>query len=128
MSEDERAIRDVVRKWMLATKEGDSETVLGLMADDVVFMVPGQKPFGKKEFASASQAMKGASIDGKSDILEIKVLGDWAFMRSHLEVTMTPTGGKLVRRSGHTLTLFRKGSSGKWLLARDANMLSEVNQ
>jgi hypothetical protein len=39
MEADEREIRQVVAKWMTATKAGDIETVLTLMADDVVFLV-----------------------------------------------------------------------------------------
>lgn len=53
MSEDERAIRELVESWMAATKAGDAATVLGLMSDDVVFMVPGAEPFGKQAFATA---------------------------------------------------------------------------
>ena len=34
---------------MRASKAGETEKVLGLMADDVVCMVPGQKPFGKPD-------------------------------------------------------------------------------
>jgi hypothetical protein len=30
----------------------------------------------------------------------------------------------MVRRSGYTLTLFRKGDDGHWRLARDANLLT----
>jgi ketosteroid isomerase-like protein len=29
-----------------------------------------------------------------------------------------------VRRSGYMLTLFRKNPDGRWLLARDANLLA----
>jgi ketosteroid isomerase-like protein len=36
MSDDERAIRDLVDTWMSATKAGDLRTVLSLMADDVI--------------------------------------------------------------------------------------------
>ena len=40
MSDDERAIRDLVERWMRANRAGDAATVLGLMDDDVVvFMV-----------------------------------------------------------------------------------------
>lgn len=40
MSDDERAIRDLVERWMTANRAGDAATVLGLMDDDVVvFMV-----------------------------------------------------------------------------------------
>jgi len=47
MSPDERAIRDLVDTWMTASREGDTATVLSLMSDDVIFMVPGREPFGK---------------------------------------------------------------------------------
>ena len=48
MTEDERAIRELIATWMRASMAGDTETVLSLMADDVVFMVAGQEPFGKQ--------------------------------------------------------------------------------
>jgi uncharacterized protein (TIGR02246 family) len=57
MSEDESAIRELVATWMAASKAGDLDTVLSLMADDVIFMVPGREPFGKEEFAAASRSM-----------------------------------------------------------------------
>ena len=46
MTDAERAIRDVLETWMAATKRGDLATVLNLMTDDVVFLVPGLEPFG----------------------------------------------------------------------------------
>ena len=54
MTDDERAIRDLVDAWMAASKAGDVAKVLSLMTDDVVFMVPGREPFGKEAFAAAS--------------------------------------------------------------------------
>ncbi|HSJ42008.1 MAG TPA: SgcJ/EcaC family oxidoreductase, partial [Xanthobacteraceae bacterium] len=78
MSPDELAIRELVETWMTASRAGDTATVLSLMADDVVFMVPGREPFGKEGFAASSQSMKGFRLDGKADIRELKVLGDWA--------------------------------------------------
>jgi uncharacterized protein (TIGR02246 family) len=126
MNEDERAIRELVETWMTATKKGDLETVLGLMADDVIFMVPGREPFGKQEFATQSQDMKDVRIEGTSDIQELKILGDWAWLRNRLEMIMTPPGGESVRRAGYTLTILRKEADGSWRLARDANLLDEV--
>jgi uncharacterized protein (TIGR02246 family) len=124
MSDDERAIRHL-ETWMEASKAGDLETVLGLMADDVVFMVPGQKPFGKAAFKATSEGMKNVQIEGKSDIQEIRLLGDWAYLRNYLEVTMTPSGGGTpMRRSGYTMTILRKEPDGRWVLARDANLLT----
>ena len=125
MTDDEQAIRDLVATWMKASRDGDLDTVLGLMADDVIFMVPGREPFGKDAFAAMSRGMGGVRMDGKSDIRELKVLGDWAYLRNHIEVTMTPPGGRPVRRAGYALTVLRK-QDGKWLLARDANLLTEA--
>jgi len=36
----------------------------------------------------------------------------------------TPPAGEPVRNSGYTLTLYRKGTDGRWRLARDANLLT----
>ena len=126
MTDDERAIRDLVATWMTASQAGDTATVLGLMTDDVVFTVAGREPFGKEAFAAASQgAPPGMKIDGTSDIQELKVLGDWAYMRNKLSLTITPPGGKPMRRAGYTLSVLRKERS-KWRLARDANLMTEV--
>ncbi|SIT35036.1 conserved hypothetical protein [Paraburkholderia piptadeniae] len=124
MTDDERAIRQLIDTWLAASKAGDTATVLSLMTDDAVFMVAGQKPFGKAAFMAASEGQKNIDIDGKSDILELQVLGDWAFLRTHLEVTVTPKDGSPpMRRAGNTLTILRKETDGRWLLARDANLL-----
>jgi uncharacterized protein (TIGR02246 family) len=125
MSPDERAIRDLVATWMDASQAGDTQTVLSLMTDDVVFMVPGREPFGKEAFTAMSQGMKGMRMEGTSDIREIEVLGDWAYLRNYIMVTLTPPEGEPVRRAGYTLTIFRK-QNGKWLLARDANLLMPI--
>jgi uncharacterized protein (TIGR02246 family) len=124
ISDDEQAIRAVVDKWLAASKSGDLPTVLSLMADDVIFMVPGKEPFGKEEFAAINREMKDLRIEGTSDIKEIKVLGDWAWMRNHLTVTVTPPNGQAVQRSGYTLTIFKKNPDGAWVIIRDANLLT----
>jgi uncharacterized protein (TIGR02246 family) len=120
---DEQAIRDLIETWMNATREGDSARVLELMADDVVFMVPGKPPFGREAFAAQSESLKGVRFDGKSEVLEISVQGDWAWCRTKLAVTTTMPDGTTNRRSGHTLSIFRK-DGGRWRLARDANLLA----
>ena len=124
MSDDERAIRELIATWMAATKAGDHDTVLGLMTDDVVFMVPGREPFGKAAFAAASKDLQDLAVDGTSDIVELQVLGDWAYLRNRLSVTITAPGGSPKTRSGYTLTILRKERDGKWRLTRDANLLT----
>ena len=129
MQNDEQEIRELVSTWMAATKARDVETVLSLIAEDVVFLVPGRPPMRKADFVAAARAQAGKDapqIDGSSEIQEIKVLGDWAFMWTKLTVAMTPPdGAQSVKRKGHTLSILQK-QRGKWVLARDANLLAPV--
>jgi uncharacterized protein (TIGR02246 family) len=124
MSDDERAIHNAIQKWMAASKAGDTATVLSLMADDVLFMVPGQEPFGKDAFAAMSRSMKDICMEGVSDVQEIEICGNQAWSRTHLAATITPPNGKSMRRSGYTMSIWRKQPDGAWLLFRDANLLT----
>lgn len=125
---DEQQIRQLVSTWMTASKNGDTATVLSLMTDDALFMVTGQPVMSKAAFAAAMQAQThnaAPQIDGISDIHEIQIMGEWAFMRTTLRIVVTPPGGETILRAGHTLSILRK-QDGKWLLTRDANMLARV--
>ena len=127
MQSDEQQIRQLVADWMDATRDGDVERVLSLMADDAVFLVSGQPPMRKSDFAAAARAQAGDKapvFDGASEIQEIRVFGDWAYMWQKLRVTATsPQGNQSTVRAGHTLTILTR-QDGKWLLARDANLLA----
>lgn len=126
MSPDERAIRDVIATWMSASAAGDDATVLSLMTDDVVFLVAGRPPFGKSEFAANQNALSTHRIEASSQVEEVEVSNSLAYARTKLSVTMTPlAGGAPLRRSGYTLTIFRRGEDGRWRLARDANLLTK---
>jgi uncharacterized protein (TIGR02246 family) len=122
MDEDERAITELVETWMSASRSGDLAIVLDLMADDVLFMTPGREPFGKGEFQENFESMKDAQVDGRARIEECRVNGDWAWIRNHIDLTITPAEGPPIDRSGYTLTILRK-SGGRWRLFRDANLL-----
>jgi uncharacterized protein (TIGR02246 family) len=128
---DEKEIRELVRKWMAATKTGDLPTVLSLMTDDVIFLTPGQPPMTKDAFAILSREQSkpdAPKIDGTSEIQEIKIVGEWAFMWANLRVVVQPPhNAKPVVRQGSTLSILRK-QNGMWRLARDANMLTMVKE
>jgi len=121
--DDKQAIRESVDTWLAASKNGDLSTLLELLADDVLFIVPGKEPFGKEAFAAANQEqMKNVETDATIDIKEIEVVGQWAWMRSFLEVSFT-RDGKTAKHSGHILNIWQKNSDGRWVIKRDANFV-----
>ena len=128
MDRDEQAIRSVVETWMQATAAADLPRVLELMDDEVVFLGAGRPPMrGRHDFAAASKAMQ-ARVEGTADIQEVRVFGDWAYCWNQLAVTIHPTGGgPPTRLNGPALSILRKQPDGKWVIFRDANMVSPAN-
>ena len=126
MGADEQAIRSAVQAWMRASADGDLPSVLALMDDDVVFLGPGRPPMRKAEFAAASKGMAGkVRIEGRSDIQEVLVSGNWAYVWTELTIAMHPTDGDApVHRRGPGLSVWRKAPDGRWVIFRDANMVT----
>ena len=123
---DEQAIRDLYSTWRRATLEEDVGTVVNLIADDAVFLTPGEPPVqGKQQFADIFEDFRGKfRIEAKSEFDEISIHGEWAHVWCRLAVVMSPKSGDApVFRSGHTLTILHK-EAGHWLVTRDANMLA----
>jgi uncharacterized protein (TIGR02246 family) len=95
------------------------------MSDDVVFLTCGQPPMrGKSAFATSQAAL--SDIQATSEIQEIKVLGEWAYLWTHLSIVVTPKDGAPVKRAGNTMSILQK-QAGSWRIVRDANMLTAAS-
>ena len=128
MASDEREIRTVHSIWIDAVNAGDLARLLTLVAEDVVFLTPGQAPFGQESFSSnfmaAHQQMR---IYCTSELEEVVVVGEVAYTRSRDTLSVTPRAGrKAGQLAGHRMTVYRKQSDGRWLLSRDVHTLSAV--
>ena len=67
---------------MRATAEGDLETVLSLITEDAVFLLPDQPPMrGREALAALRSALGQVRIEGKPDIQEIHVAGEFRVIR-----------------------------------------------
>jgi uncharacterized protein (TIGR02246 family) len=128
MEPDERAIRKAHSTWIDAVNAGDSACVLSLVADDVVFLSPGQAPVGRDGFSpSFLAAHQQARINCVSELEDVVVVGEVAYTLSRDSLSVTPrTGGEAMQLAGHRITVYRKQPDGRWLLARDAHTLSPV--
>ena len=130
MAQDEREIREVHSTWISAVNAGDLLRLLTLMTDDVVFLNPGQAPFGRDGFsAHFSAAHQQVRIRCSSELEEVVVSGEVAYTRSRDTVSVTPrAGGEATQLAGHRMTVYRRQPDGRWLLARDAHTLTPVEE
>lgn len=127
MSTEEQAIRDLIALWHRTTAAGEVETVLKLMAEDVVFLVAGHPPMrGRSSFERGLRGLLSQNrIESAGEIQDIVVSGDLAYCWSALTVRIVPiAGGTATVRTGSALSILRKQANGSWVVARDANMLS----
>ncbi len=130
MGPDERAIREVHSNWIAAVNAGDLDRLLTLMADDVVFLNPGQAPLGRDGFpANFTAAHQQVRLRCLSELEEVVVVGEVAYTRSRDALAVTPrAGGETTQLAGHRMTVYRRQPDGRWLLARDAHTLSPVEK
>jgi uncharacterized protein (TIGR02246 family) len=127
--QDAQQIRDLIAAWLRASAADDLATVLSLMAEDVVFLLPGRSPMrGRAAYAEASRSMMGKlRIAGTPEVQEVQIFGDYAYCWNFLTITMTPVeGGAPMQRAGDVLSIFRREPDGRWVLFRDANLLTAV--
>ncbi len=130
MEPDERVIREVHSTWIDAVNAGDLIRLLSLMADDVVFLGPGQAPLGRGGFSPGfSVAHQQARINCISELDNVVVVGEVAYTLSRDSLSATPrSGGEAMQLAGHRITVYRKQPDGRWLLTRDAHTLSPVEE
>ncbi len=128
MEPDEREVRELHSTWIGAVNSGDLVRLLELMADDAVFLSPGQAPLGRDGFsANFSDAHQRFRVSCASELEEAVVSGEVAYTRSRDILVVTPRlGGEATQLAGYRITIYRKHSDGRWLLARDAHTLSPI--
>jgi uncharacterized protein (TIGR02246 family) len=126
VSDDQRAIRELIDTWIAASKARDLPALLAMLTDDVIFMTPGRPPFGKAEFAADNERMVDVTVEARAEVLEIETFGDRAYTRSRIGAIVTPRGEPERSMAGYAMSILRKGSDGRWRIARDANLVMPV--
>jgi uncharacterized protein (TIGR02246 family) len=126
---DARAIRVVHEAWVAAVNAADIDSLLPMMAEDSVFVSPGEPPLLRDGFpAKFTDGHRRFLLHCASELREIVVGGDSAHTLCHDTLAAVPRdGGETMRLSGHRLSVYRRQPDGRWLLARDAHTLVPVS-
>ncbi len=127
---DEQAIRDLFNNWIQSTTEGDLELARQCIVDDAIFFVPGAGEMDKETFAqgAAGGSPEDSPIDYALDsqLRELKVLGDHAYLWIESTLICTPKNGDpSTKMAGHSLSIVVK-KEGRWQIMRDANTMTVV--
>lgn len=126
MKPGEREIRALHDRWIAAVNAGDLKDLLALVAEDVVFLSPGQGPCDRQGFSvNFMAAHQQLRILCTSELEEVVVAGEVAYTRSRDALSVTPrAGGETKAFAGYRMTVYLRQPDGRWLLARDAHTLS----
>lgn len=130
MAPDERQIRELHSTWIRAVNSGDLTRLVTLMTDDAVFLTPGQAPLGRDGFSNNFVvAHQQVRVRCSSELEEVVVVGELAYTRSRDTLSVTPrAGGEATQLAGYRITIYRRQTDGRWLLAHDAHTLSPVEK
>ena len=125
MTPDEKELRDTIAAWDRASEADDRATLGSLVADDVVFLAAGREPVVGREKWVASYAPRMPGVQHRSEIAQVVVYGGLAHAWCEIVHSIPAGEGEAeIRVEGYTLTMYRKGADGKWLLAKEATLLA----
>jgi len=122
MNANEEAVAAVLAKYQDALNQSDTEAVMKLYASDGVFM-PQNSPSSvgadavRKAYDAVFKAIKLSVTFNVAEVVE--VASDWAFARTNSAgtATLNATGARSTE-ANQELFVFRKGTDGKWKIAR----------
>ena len=115
--DDIAAINEVYNQATLACGTGDVELYLSLFTEDVVAMAPGGPAvIGKAELRPIMEGLFGLFDLGLPyTVDEVEVPGDWAFVRSRFQYSVTPKeGGETTTSPGSELDILKRQADGSW--------------
>lgn len=120
---DIQAIKRIYEKWDEAENAGDANALVLLVTDDIIWMEPNRPVIVGKaalhellESSYETHSMKNM----KTVVDEIRLSGDWAYVRSsYCTIRVPKDGSETVNRIGRIVDLCERQEDGSWKIARD---------
>lgn len=108
-------------KWIEVINKGEIDAYTKLLAENAVWIPPGQQPIiGKNAFKQwLAPFFEKYSYRFSISEEQIKVAGAWAFERAKFTSVMTPQrGGEPMKHSGTFTVLWKQGHDNNWYIDR----------
>ena len=119
MKDDRAQILQAIDGFVAAYNAGNIDALLPLYADDLIKLSQGRAAESKVEVAARLHALF-AQYDRclEAGIDELEILGDLAYTRGWIKITLTPkAGGTPLRVERRSLEIWRK-RGGRWVAVR----------
>ena len=113
--------RRMTEEWPAAALAADIDRYLSFLTDDFVVLMPDLPAFtSKPELAQWLQdAFDAATFDFSFDVEEVVVIGDWAFARYLVTVTVYPKDGSPTTQIDRKyMDIWQRQADGRWLCHR----------
>jgi uncharacterized protein (TIGR02246 family) len=114
---DVEAIKTLLAEYDAAATAGNVDAYMALYADDAVSMPPNEPArTGKEEIRAGFVAfLEENTVQLTSQVDEVRVSGDLAFLRVAYDETVTPkAGGEPTQPHGKWLVILQRQPDGSW--------------
>ena len=117
---DLAALEKLVEAEAAAGTSGDVEELMNLRTADAIEMLPGEPTLVGKDAIRTAWGEDDPFVSQFSNISieEVRVFGEWGYMRITYVQTLTPvTGGESIEFNGRTLWLVQRQPDNSWKIA-----------
>ena len=120
---DRDRMQEIAKAWVDNYLSGDLDGMMNLMHEDAMIMAANSPTVrgheAVREYLSTRVGQPG--VEFEDNLQEIRIQGDWAFVRGDFHLVVTPPGAPepVFRRHGRYLVIYEKTAQGEWLMLRD---------
>ncbi|OVE79911.1 hypothetical protein BVY01_01275, partial [bacterium I07] len=117
-----QALKNLLAEWDSASTVGDFETLASFYTKDAVRMQPNEHAWVGNDAIRAGFKNESEQFDfeGVNTIKDVRVIGDWAFLRGVYSVKITTkTGGEPIQETGKWMSFLQRQQDGSWKIVSD---------
>ncbi len=118
---DITAIRDLFDRYDSTVTAGLAEEWMSLLSDDIIWMVPNQAALVGKEVVGGrvGPLFSDLNMEHVSGVDEVRVAGDWAYVRGTYAFRVTPkAGGEMTEEIGKIVYILERQADNSWRMTR----------